>query len=72
MDTFVIDHVKVWKKLLPLFVQMEAYTYFKVRRHGKEGRKSFLAVKGHYLGPNNVDHLALVAERKLHQLTYHT
>ncbi len=30
MDTFIINHVKVWEKLLPLFIQTEAYTYLKV------------------------------------------
>ena len=70
VDTFIIDRVKVWEKLSVLMISAEAWTYFKIGRKSKDGRKAFLAVDGHYLGPNNVDHLARSAERKLHNLAY--
>ena len=36
----------------------------------RDGRRAFLALWDHYLGPNNVDNMASTAERKLSSTTY--
>eukprot|EP00543_Licmophora_paradoxa_P009148 CAMPEP_0202448362 /NCGR_PEP_ID=MMETSP1360-20130828/7172_1 /ASSEMBLY_ACC=CAM_ASM_000848 /TAXON_ID=515479 /ORGANISM="Licmophora paradoxa, Strain CCMP2313" /LENGTH=287 /DNA_ID=CAMNT_0049065891 /DNA_START=408 /DNA_END=1272 /DNA_ORIENTATION=- len=70
VDTFMIDRVEVWAKIVALFQPTEAWTYAKVGRSKKDGRKGYLAIYDHYLGPNNVDHLASAAEKTLYQLVY--
>jgi len=69
-ESSVMDRLKVWEKLSVLMADHEAWTYFKVGRKSKDGRKAFLAVDSHYLGPNNVDHMARAAERKLLNLSH--
>ena len=40
-----------------------------VARRTRDGRKCFRSVYNHYLGPNNIDHMASKAERKLRDST---
>ena len=46
------------------------WTYVKPFQHARDGRGAFLALRDHYLGPNNIDNMASLAEKKLAMTTY--
>ena len=70
VDSYITDRTLAWDKLAPLFQTHESWTYFKSARKTRNGRMAFKAVFNHYLGPNNVDHMATKAERKLRDTIY--
>lgn len=70
-QSFITDRSEVWSKLAVIFGNLECWTYAKVARRTRDGRKCFRSVYNHYLGPNNIDHMASKAERKLRDSTYH-
>jgi hypothetical protein len=65
VDSFITDKGTAWDKLHVLFQDHESWTYMKAFRRARNGRLGFLSVHNHYLGPNNVDHMATQAESKL-------
>ena len=69
-DSFLTDRVTVWEKLMPIFQNHESWTYIKQARKAKNGRIAYRLVYAHYLGPNNVDHLAGKAENRLRSMVY--
>ena len=44
--------------------------YVKTFQRARDGRGIFLALRDHYLGPNNVDNMDSQAEKKLTMMTY--
>ena len=70
-QSFITDRSEVWAKLAVIFGSVECWTYAKIGRRTRDGRLCFRAVYDHYLGPNNIDHMASRAERKLRDSTYH-
>ena len=46
------------------------WTYIKPFQRARDGRGAFLALQNHYLGPNNIDNMASLAEKKLAMTTY--
>ena len=50
----------------------DAVTVIKPFKAKCDGRGAFLEVWDHYLGPNNVDHMANEAEKTLSSSRYHT
>ena len=69
-DTYLSDRMKLWRLGAGLFKNTEAWPYFKVGKKNEDGRKGFKSVWDHYLGPNNVDHMAASAEKLLATSSY--
>ena len=69
-DSFVTDRAMAWEKISTIFQEHESWTYLKPARKTRNGRMAFRTVYDHYLGPNNVDHMANIAERRLRDVSY--
>ena len=69
-DSFVTDMDVTWEKIPTFFQEHESWTYLKPVRKIRNGRMAFRAVYDHYLGPNNVDHIANITERWLSDVSY--
>ena len=69
--TFANDNQKVWDLISKITREHECWTYVKQGQRLRDGRMAFMALKNHFLGPNNADNLANSAERKLTTTTYH-
>ncbi len=63
VEDFFSDRKKVWDLLCSLLDLTDAVTVIKPFKAKCDGRGAFLAVWDHYLGPNNVDHMANEAEK---------
>ena len=70
-DSFISDRMALWRLGASLFKNTEAWPYYKVGKKNEDGRKGFRSVWNHYLGPNNVDHMASAAEKVLATASYH-
>ena len=70
-EEFMSDRKKVWDLLCSLFQDTDAVTVIKPYKIKCDGRGAFLAIWDHYLGPNNVDHMANEAEKTLSTSRYH-
>ena len=68
--TFIADRTIVWTAISTMARTSDWWTFVKKGQRTRDGRLSFLTVKNHYLGPNNVDHMAAEAEGKLQNLEY--
>jgi hypothetical protein len=68
--TFTVDSAQVFEMIASITREHECWTYVKPAQRRRDGRKAFLALWNHYLGPNNVDNMASTAERKLATTTY--
>ena len=64
------DNVMVYNKLAALLREKDCWTYMRSAMRTRDGRRAFINLKDHYLGKNNVDHLASQAERKLQNTSY--
>ena len=64
-ESFMTDRTTAWDKIAVLFQNHEAWTYAKPARRTRNGRVGFFGVYNHFLGPNNVDHMASNAECRL-------
>ena len=72
MEEFLSERKRVWDLLCSLLQDTDAVTVIKPYKVKCDGRGAFLAVWNHYLGPNNVDHMANEAEKTLSTSRYHT
>ena len=70
VPNFLADNIKVWELLSGLMRKHTCWTYVKPFQRARDGRGAFLALRDHYLGPNNVDNMASLAEKKLAMTTY--
>lgn len=70
LPTYASDNRKVWELLSSICREHECWTYIKPAQRSQDGRRAFLALFNHYLGPNNVDNMASAAERKLETTAY--
>ena len=68
--TFVADSKKVWELLSATGREMDCWTYLKPAQKKLDGRAAFWGLFNNYLGPNNVDNMASLAEKKLESTTY--
>ena len=66
-----VDQKKVYDILFTIFNDTETLVYSKTSHKEKRGRKLFLALYEHYLGPNKVDHLSASLTCTLHNIDYH-
>jgi hypothetical protein len=65
VEEFVSNRKKVWDLLCSLLDLTDAVTVIKPFKAKCDGRGAFLSVWDHYLGPNNMDHMANEAEKTL-------
>ena len=70
--TYLADRIKVWEKLSEITRDLDCYSYIRPAQRRCDSRLAFLGLKGHYLGPNNVDNMSSAAEKKLQTTTYHS
>lgn len=70
-ETSCLDNEKVWEIIAQIMKDSECWTYVKPAHRTRDGRKVFWALHNHYLGPNNMDHLASEAKRKLSSTLYY-
>ena len=70
-DIFQVKQKKVYNILFSIFSATEYWVYSKTSRKEKRGRKIFLDLYGHYLGPNKVDRLSASFTRTIQNFDYH-
>ena len=54
VPNFLTDNIKVWELLSGLTCMHACWRYVKPFQHARDGQGAFLALRDHYLGPNNV------------------
>ena len=64
------DNIIVFNKLASLLRDKDCWTYMQHATRRRDGRSAFMGLKDHYLGKNNVDNQATMAERKLQTTSY--
>ena len=69
--SYLTDRATVWAKMNYIFVDSRAWTYCKVDKRQRNCRKGYLALRGQYLRPNNVDHMESAAKKILQNKVYH-
>jgi hypothetical protein len=67
---YLINREKVWDVIARITRSHDCWTYVKPAQRTRDGRKAYLALYAHYLGPNNVDNMASQAESKLNSTVY--
>ena len=68
--TFVVDNKTVFNKLAEMTRSYACWTYVKPFLCSHNGHAAYIAFYNHYLGLNNVDKIATLAEQKLNSTTY--
>ena len=68
--TYLINCVKVWDIMAKITREHSCWTYVKPAQRTRNGRLAFLNLQQHFLGPNNVDNMATLAEDKLKNTAY--
>ena len=56
---------------LPYLQILRLWTYCKVGKRQRNGRKIYLVLRYHYLGPNNVDHVVSATEKIIQSTVYY-
>jgi hypothetical protein len=69
-QTFLVNRQKVWEIIAHITRENSCWTYVKDAQRTRDGRKAYLSLWTHYLGPNNVDNMATQAEQKLQSTVY--
>ena len=68
--TFRVNNCLCFDKLALWARDHACWTYIKPFAKSRDGRKAWMALFNHYLGPNNVQHQAAQAEKTLRAITY--
>ena len=68
--TFVIDNRLVWKIMADTCQDHPLWTWIKPFQRSKDGYSAYWALWDHYIGPNNVNIMANMAEHRLQKLSY--
>jgi hypothetical protein len=68
--TFRVNNCLCFDKLAAWARDHSCWTYIKPFAKSRDGRKAWMALFNHYLGPNNVQNQAAQAEKTLRALTY--
>ena len=68
--TYLINREKVWDIIAKITREHSCWTYVKPAQRTRDGRMAFLNLQQHFLGPNNVDNMATLAEDKLKSTVY--
>ena len=70
VDTYMTDHTMAWDTIANIYQDFQAWTYAKPAKHSRNGRQGYFGIYNYYLGPNNVDHMASMAEQRLQTTCY--
>ena len=70
LASYRTDRLKVWELLAEICRNLDCFTYIKPEQRLRDGRRAFWRLHDHYLGPNNVDNMATLAETKLQVTSY--
>ena len=70
LPSYRTDRLKVWDLLAEICRNLDCFTYIKPEQRLRNGRMAFWRLHDHYLGPNNVDNMATMAETKLQVTSY--
>lgn len=68
--TYLVNREKVWDIISKITREHSCWTYVKPAQRTRDGRMAFLGLQQHFLGPNNVDNMATLAEDKLKNTVY--
>lgn len=68
--TYLVNREKVWDIISKITREHSCWTYVKPAQRTRDGRMAFLNLHQHFLGPNNVDNMATLAEDKLKNTVY--
>ena len=69
-QAFKDDNVLVFNKLSLIFRGKDCWTYMSKATRTRNGRMAFFGLKDHFLGKNNVDNQATLAEERLQSVSY--
>ena len=69
-QTYIDDRSKVWELLSTLTRDLECWSYVMPSQKNRDGRSTFLNLKIHYLGVNNVNNMAATVENRLQTNSY--
>jgi len=61
---------RVWDIIAQITREHPCWTYVKPAQRTRDGRAAYFGLYNHYLGPNNVDNMASMAEKRLAAATY--
>ncbi|KAI2505609.1 hypothetical protein MHU86_8851 [Fragilaria crotonensis] len=68
---YLVNSEKVWEIIASITRDKDAWTYVRPAQKHRDGRAAFQNLFTHFLGPNNVDNMATLAEDKLKSTVYH-
>jgi hypothetical protein len=69
-QAYATDSMEVWSCMANITRAHDCWTYVKPAQRTKYGRRAFILLWNHFLGPNNVDNMAPEAEAKLGSVSY--
>ncbi|KAI2493825.1 hypothetical protein MHU86_20706 [Fragilaria crotonensis] len=67
---YLVNRGKVWDIISKITREHPCWTYVKPAQKTRDGRMAYNGLYLHYLGPNNVDNMATMAEQKLKDTVY--
>jgi hypothetical protein len=67
---YLVNREKVWEIIASITRDKDAWTYVRPAQKTRDGRAAFNNLFTHFLGPNNVDNMATLAENKLQSTVY--
>ena len=67
---YLTNREKVYKIIAKITRDHPCWTYVKPAQRTRDGRMAYLGLYQHFLGPNNVDNMATMAEDKLKSTVY--
>lgn len=67
---YVTNREKVWEIIAKITCEQSCWTYVKPAQRTRDGRMAYEGLYKHFLGPNNVDNIATMAEDKLKTTVY--
>ena len=67
---YLVNREKVWDIISRITREHSSWTYVKPAQRTRDGRMAYNGLYLHYLGPNNVDNMATMAEDKLKNTVY--
>jgi hypothetical protein len=68
--TYISNREKVYEIIAKITRDHACWTYVKPAQKTRDGRMAYLGLYQHFLGPNNVDNMATMAEDKLKSTVY--
>jgi hypothetical protein len=69
-QTYASESMEVWSYMVNIIQAHDCWTYVKPAQRTKDGRRAFLLLWNHFLGPTNVGNMASEEEAKLGSVSY--